>query len=101
MIRELRECPEIGTGQVSAVDVGLPAAVLAHRFDASTGTLLLIHNLDEVQVTVDLSSAVQAGDTPSEVFADKDYPPVDAKLHRVELGPFGYRWVRLSRRIGM
>jgi maltose alpha-D-glucosyltransferase/alpha-amylase len=99
MISTLRECPEIGTGQVSVVDVALPPAVLAHRFDAEWGSLLLVHNLDDTAVTVDLGAALRPGDAPSEVYADTAYPPPATTLRGLELGPFGYRWVRLRRKV--
>jgi maltose alpha-D-glucosyltransferase/alpha-amylase len=100
MIHALRESPEIGTGQIGVLDIGLPPAVLAHRFDAHSGSLLLVHNLDERPVTVDLSGALQPGDSPSETFADVEYTPPTAGLRGLDLGPFGYRWIRLRRRIG-
>jgi hypothetical protein len=34
------------------------------------------------------------------VFADHDYRPVDADLGEIDLGPYGYRWIRLRRVIG-
>jgi maltose alpha-D-glucosyltransferase/alpha-amylase len=100
MIPTLRECPEIGTGQVRVLDLDLPPAVLAHRFDGSSGSLLLLHNLDDQQVSLDLGSCVEPGDAPSEVFADGPYPAPSPRMNGLILGPFGYRWIRMRRRIG-
>ena len=100
MIHTLRECPEVGTGSVTVLDPGLPPSVLAHRFDAATGSLLLLHNLDQHQVTVDLSTAEGLrGVTPREVFADTAYAAPTAALDELPVGPYGYRWLRLHRTV--
>ena len=41
----------------------------------------------------------QDGD-PIEVFADRDYPAVDADLPGIDVAGYGYRWIRLRRTIG-
>lgn len=96
LIRVLRECPEIGVGEVSVIDRPLPRSVLAHRFDAPEGAILLLHNLDGTPVTLDLSG-VDAGDRPHEVLADGQYDPPAKDLGRLELNGWGYRWIRLRR----
>ena len=62
MVREPRahpaEGPEIGTGSTCSI-VDVPRAVLAHRFDAPSGSILLLHNLGAEPVTVDIGR--QAG----------------------------------------
>ena len=45
LIHTLRECPEIGIGECTVLDLPLPRSVLAHRFDAPEGSILLLHNL--------------------------------------------------------
>jgi len=102
LISALRECPEIGVGQPSVLDVALPRSVLAHRFDAPEGAILLLHNLAGAPVTVDLGDVDlgigRAAKQPYEVFADDRYEPPPAKnLGRLELNGFGYRWIRLRR----
>lgn len=96
LIRVLRECPEIGVGQPTVVDVALPRSVLAHRFDAPEGSVLLIHNLADEPVTIDLSG-VDTGTRPYEVFSDTGYDPLPPKLSQLSLGGWGYRWIRLRR----
>ena len=54
LIHTLRSAPEIGTGTCSVVDAPLPRSVLAHRFDAPAGSILLLHNLADTAVTVDI-----------------------------------------------
>jgi maltose alpha-D-glucosyltransferase / alpha-amylase len=96
LIRTLRECPEIGVGTPTVVDVALPRSVLVHRFDAPEGSILLLHNLSNRPVRFDLST-VDVGPDASEVFADGDYPPIDQAVDKVDLHGYGYRWIRVRR----
>lgn len=96
LIRVLRECPEIGVGEVSVIDRPLPRSVLAHRFDAPEGAILLLHNLAATPVTLDLSG-IDTGKRPHEVLADGRYEPPAKNLAHLELNAWGYRWIRLGR----
>ncbi|MDT4950233.1 MAG: maltose alpha-D-glucosyltransferase / alpha-amylase [Pseudonocardiales bacterium] len=96
LISVLRECPEIGVGVPSVIDIALPRSVLAHRFDAPEGAILLLHNLAATPVTVDLSS-VDIGKNPDEVFANAAYEPLTRDLSQFFLDGWGYRWLRLRR----
>ena len=97
LVRVLRECPEIGVGQVSVLDLPLPRSVLAHRFDAPEGAVLLLHNLADTRVTLDLSAVATGRKPPYEVLADDRYEPLAKNLGRVQLNGWGYRWIRLRR----
>ncbi|HEY0166302.1 MAG TPA: alpha-amylase family protein [Jatrophihabitans sp.] len=96
LIRVLRECPEIGVGEPSVLDCPLPRSVLAHRFDAPEGAILLLHNLAGTPVTLDLSG-LDTGKKPYEVFADGQYEPPAKNLAHLKLNAWGYRWIRLRR----
>jgi maltose alpha-D-glucosyltransferase/alpha-amylase len=96
LISVLRECPEIGVGTPSVIDIAFPRAVLAHRFDAPEGAILLLHNLAAAPVTLDLS-AVDLGRNPDEVFANAAYEPLTRDLSQFPLDGWGYRWLRLRR----
>jgi maltose alpha-D-glucosyltransferase/alpha-amylase len=96
MIRTLREAPEVGMGSCSHVDVPLPKGVLAHRADASSGTMLFLHNLSTEPATADLSSLYEESEYPNDVLADQEYPEV-GRLGALELAGYGYRWIRLRR----
>ena len=96
LIRTLRECPEIGVGTITVVDVPLPRSVLAHRFDAPEGSMLFLHNLADRAVTVDLS-AVEGTKAAYTVFGDADYGPLTRSLKDMRVNGWGYRWVRLRR----
>jgi len=96
MIRTLREAPEVGSGTCTHVDVPAPTGVLVHRADDVTGTMLFIHNLADQDGTIDLSTLAGESEAPNDVLADREYPEVGG-LEKVEIGGFGYRWIRLRR----
>jgi maltose alpha-D-glucosyltransferase/alpha-amylase len=97
LIRVLRECPEIGVGEPSVIDAGLPRSVLVHRFDAPEGSIVLLHNLSDTQVTVELDGIADRTCRPLEVFSDSDYGASQVDLTRLSLNGWGYRWIRLRR----
>ncbi|MFY1680740.1 alpha-amylase family protein [Micromonospora sp. WMMD730] len=96
MIRTLREAPEIGSGSTTHIDVPMPAGVLAHRADGTTGTMVFLHNLGTEDVEVDLSTLAAEADLPIDVLTDRGYGDV-GKLDSLKLGGHGYRWIRLCR----
>lgn len=95
----LRECPEFSVGTCSYIDTG-QRAVLALVHDAPAGAMLALTNLADRACTVCLGPQPAQDGDPSGVFADRDYPSVGADLQDIELGPYGYRWIRLRRTIG-
>jgi maltose alpha-D-glucosyltransferase/alpha-amylase len=97
LIHTLRTAPEIGTGECSVVDVPLPRPVLAHRFDAPSGSILLLHNLADTNVTIDIGPQPGTTLAPYDLLVDGPYDPPTAKLTDLALHGFGYRWIRLSR----
>ncbi len=108
LVRVVKQTPEIGQGRWQSVDLPLPPSVLAHRFDGAAGSVVLLHNLADVAHTVDLSTMDRptgpplhpiGGPPPWEVFADGPYPPPPPDLSRLELGGYGFRWIRLASSI--
>ena len=98
MIRTLKECPEVGTGTLTVLDQPLPPAVLAHRFDADEGTLLLLHNLDGEPVTVDIGrSRTSPSRRRGRSSPTTRYPAPTKTLNGLALNGYGYRWIRLRR----
>jgi maltose alpha-D-glucosyltransferase/alpha-amylase len=97
LVHTLREAPEIGTGRCSVVDVPLPRAVLAHRFDAASGVMLLLHNLSDEPVVIDIG-ALDGVDRPYDLLVDGPYDAPTKRLTGLELHGWGYRWIRLCRR---
>ena len=95
LTRTLRECPEIGLGTCSVIEVP-PRAVLVHRFDAPKGSMLMIHNLDDAAVELDLSP-LDGADRPFDVLTDSEYDQPDRRFRGLRLRGYGYRWIRLNR----
>jgi len=58
--------------------------------------MLFLHNLGETPSTVDMSSLAAEADHPNQVFGDQPDQPV-GDLSALELGRYGYRWIRLRR----
>jgi len=96
LIGALRECPEIGVGTPATVDIPAPASVLAHRFDAPEGSILLLHNLADRPVRVDLSS-VAGIRSAYQMFGDDRYATLRESGPVSPLNGYGYRWLRLRR----
>jgi maltose alpha-D-glucosyltransferase/alpha-amylase len=97
LIRTLREAPEVGTGVCTVIDVALPAAVLAHRMDAPSGSILLLHNLADRSVTVDVGPLDGVEGAPYDLLVDGPYDRLTPTLRGLQLHGFGYRWIRLRR----
>ena len=95
LIRVLRECPEIGVGTLTVLDLPLPRSVLAHRFDTDDGSILLLHNLADAAVTVDLTP-VSVGRGAYEVFGDSTYEQQPGRISTLQVNGWGYRWIRLK-----
>jgi maltose alpha-D-glucosyltransferase/alpha-amylase len=96
MIRTLREAPEVGAGSCTHVDVPSPGDVLVHRADDGTGTMVFVHNLGTKDATIDLGILAEEAESPNDVLADQEYPPLD-KFEAVKVAGHGYRWIRLRR----
>jgi maltose alpha-D-glucosyltransferase / alpha-amylase len=96
MIHTLKESPEIGCGRCSHVDLDLPPGVLVHLAEGTTGRMLFLHNLDDQPQKVHVGQLAGDADRIDEVFADQSYPP-PGDLTALELGTYGYRWIRLAR----
>jgi maltose alpha-D-glucosyltransferase/alpha-amylase len=97
LIHTLRTAPEIGTGTCSVIDAPLPRSVLAHRFDAPAGSILLLHNLADTPVTVNIGAQPNMNGNPYDLFVDGPYAAPTEKLTDLALNGWGYRWIRLSR----
>ena len=86
VVRLRRERPEIGFGDARVLDVGGPEALL-HTCEWEGHGLLAAHNLSGRATSVELD-APRGG---AELLADRAYPRfADGRL---ELGPYGYRWL--------
>ena len=99
LIATLRECPEVGVGRASVLDIEAPRQVLVHRADAPGGSVLFLHNLGAEPVTVDVG-AQEGCERPVDVFCDRRYDAPTDELTGLEVDGYGYRWIRLRRDLG-
>jgi maltose alpha-D-glucosyltransferase/alpha-amylase len=97
LVHTLRTAPEIGTGKCSIVDVPMPRSVLAHRFEAPSGSILLLHNLADTAVTIDIGRLTGMESAPYDLLVDGPYDAPSGDLADLSLHGWGYRWIRLSR----
>jgi len=95
----LRECPEFGSGACSYIDSG-NRSVLALIHESPSGAMLAVINLAHRGCTFDLGRQECQDGEPIDVFADKRYTDISHDLTGIEVGPYGYRWIRLRRTIG-
>jgi hypothetical protein len=59
--------------------------------------MLAVINLAEKAFTVDIGPHDAQEGPPIEVFADSQYAPAGDDLRGLDVGPYGYRWIRLRR----
>jgi maltose alpha-D-glucosyltransferase/alpha-amylase len=97
LVHTLRTAPEIGSGTCSVLQVPLPRSVLAHRFDAPSGSILLLHNLADKPATLDIGRLDGMQEPPYDLLVDGPYDAPGPDLKGLELNGWGYRWIRLSR----
>ena len=95
MLRALRECPESGEGRWTLLDAGVDH-VLALRFEAPTGTTVVLSNLRDERCTVDLEADLGQPGRMLEVFGNRRYDARPDNASSLELDGWGYRWLRLG-----
>lgn len=97
MLRRRKECPAIGHGDCSFIDLGLPQ-VLAHRCDLGGTALLAVHNFGRKRVKLRLPVQDDApeGACVHDVLAGRREPlDADGQV-AIDLGPYEYRWLRFE-----
>jgi maltose alpha-D-glucosyltransferase/alpha-amylase len=95
LIRRRRECPELGWGKPTVLDVP-HAGVLAHRCDWEGNAIVAVHSFvdEEAEVAVPIGDAEAAVD----LFRHDELRPGPDGAVGVALEPYGHRWLRLRRR---
>lgn len=95
-IRIRKECPELGWGSVTMLDVEDPALWVL-RYDWLDRTTITIHNLSdrERKARVPLEGLQAA--SLVEVFSDSEDGAWDAETASLLIRPYGYRWMRAAR----
>lgn len=97
LIRQRKECPELGWGEWRVLDVD-QMCVFAHRCDWEGSTVLALHNLSSEPCTATLDAEDLKGLV--DVFSDGDYDAPDEASLEIVLEGYGYRWFRVRQRIG-
>ncbi len=97
LIAVRRQTAEIGWEEPNIVDTG-HRAVLGLTYGEDE-PLLVLHNLGREHARVTMRS-LAALDHLHDVLADQPYEPIENLGTELELGPYGYRWSRLSARRG-
>jgi glycosidase len=94
LIHQRRATPELGWG-TSALVENEPASVFAHRSDWQSSTVVAVHNLADAPASaeLELGEDVVAVDDLLEL---REHSLRRGRL-RVELGPYGYLWLRARR----
>jgi maltose alpha-D-glucosyltransferase/alpha-amylase len=95
LIRRRRECPEIGWGRCTVLDVAEPA-ILAHRCDWDGSVILAVHSFSASPLEVEVP--VAGAESAVDLFAEEELRPRGDGTLRVALGRYGHRWLRLRER---
>ncbi|MDQ3540711.1 MAG: alpha-amylase family protein [Chloroflexota bacterium] len=95
LIRVRRECWEIGTGQASPLKLGNDA-VLGMRYDVDDSSIVVLNNLSSTRQTVSLELTEAEARSVTDLFKDAPYTPIAAGSSRIQIGAYGYRWLRIG-----
>jgi glycosidase len=95
LVHARRERPELGWGSVTLLETEAPA-LLAHRCDWEGGTVVAVHNLGEepAAATLELGADVIGVE---DLLEPRELAPGEDGRLRVELGRYGYLWIRVRR----
>ncbi|WKB51835.1 alpha-amylase family protein [Eleftheria terrae] len=92
VLRRRKETPEFGLGRCTWLDTGR-RELLAHRFDLGESTVFAVHNLGARRVKFELPVG-EAGQCLHDVLAHRRHEVEEDGHYRLELEPYGYRWLR-------
>jgi hypothetical protein len=97
-LERYRECPELSWGTSTVLEHEI-SSVLAQRSDWEAGTMVLCHNLADVNVTVPLTlTGVEPGARLVNLFdLDEVLKVAEGGAVEVALEGYGARWFRLLR----
>jgi maltose alpha-D-glucosyltransferase/alpha-amylase len=95
VIRRRKESPELGWGTSTLVETPDPA-LFAHRCDWQGSTVVAVHNLGTgtARATLELGPEAVA---VVDLLGQADHRVRRGGVLDVELGPYGYRWLRVLR----
>jgi trehalose synthase len=95
LIRRRRECPELGWGRCTLLDVGNPA-VFAHRADWDESTILAVHSFAAARTEVRIALEPEIEEAV-DLLGNEHLVPDETGAVSIPLDPYDYRWYRLRR----
>ncbi|WP_433543887.1 alpha-amylase family protein (plasmid) [Streptomyces sp. CA-294286] len=96
LVERYRESPELAWGDFELLDSGSPA-VLAHLSSLPEGAVLAVHNFSGEAISTALSVPGLGEDGElTDVFSAATLGTSADKRVRVDLEPYGYRWLRVA-----
>ena len=96
LARRYRECPELGWGSFTVLEQP-HAAVLAHRCDWESATLVALHNLGSEPCTGPLALDGVPDDAQLVDLLADGTTALEGGRGELDLEGYGYRWLRLVR----
>jgi maltose alpha-D-glucosyltransferase / alpha-amylase len=95
MIRMRKQCPEISWGDFVVLRTNVPE-ILALRYDWRNTSLLTLHNFSNRRQKVRISAGCERGDLLVDVFDGAHSKSANDGAHRIDLPPYGWRWLRVG-----
>ena len=95
LIRRRKETAELGFGTCTVFDCG-ENGILAHSCNWDGRVVIALHNFTATssQVSIEATLDEDVVDV-QDIWSDRRYGPADQA--KVEVGPYGYRWLRVIR----
>ncbi|MDQ2683155.1 MAG: alpha-amylase family protein [Chloroflexota bacterium] len=95
LIRVRKECPQLGTDEPKALDLGDPA-VLALHYRGDDSGVLVITNLSGTPRKISLEAPGLDVSRATDMFRDTAYPRLTGSSRTMTISANGYRWLRLG-----
>lgn len=92
-IRQRKLAPEFGSGSCEVIKTD-NKAVLAHRCDWETGSIVALHNLSSEACSTRLDLEGDPDEPWTDVFSNRHYEPFNSRTDEAEVDGYGYRWLR-------
>ncbi|MDQ5832592.1 MAG: alpha-glucosidase C-terminal domain-containing protein, partial [Actinomycetota bacterium] len=98
LIRRRKESPEFGWGTSELIETSEPA-LFAHRCVWQGSTVVVAHNLSAKAVACTLELGIAKGEKVEidDLLEERKHKPGRDGTLEVELGAYGYLWLRLRR----
>ncbi|WP_317206925.1 alpha-amylase family protein [Pontibacter silvestris] len=95
MIRLRKECPEVGLGDWTILDLNSPH-VLAIKYDWKGSQLVMIHNFSKEPQQVQIKSDVASGKKLVNLIEEKENTVNKEGVYQFNLEEYGYQWYRVG-----